>query len=68
MNSLINLAVSVTFDLVMFFIIVIVSVICLIIWKKIIDPDGGTLWIYLIWVLLCVLIAALLYQPWVCFQ
>ena len=40
----------------------------LIIWKIKIDPKGKTVWIYFIWVLLCIVIAAVLFEPWVTFR
>lgn len=51
--------------IIMFWVIVLESIVCLIIWKTKIDPDGGTVWAYLYWVLLCVLIAASIFEPWV---
>lgn len=53
------------FGIIMFWVIVLESIVCLIIWKTKIDPDGGTVWAYLYWVLLCVLIAASIFEPWV---
>lgn len=53
------------FGVIMFWCIVMVGITCLILWKTKIDPDGSTIWIYLIWVLAHVALAALIFEPWV---
>lgn len=53
------------FGIIMFWVIVLESIVCLILWKTKIDPDDGSVWIYLVWVLLCMLVAALIFEPWV---
>ena len=52
------------FGVIMFWCIVMVGITCLILWKAKIDPDGSTIWIYLIWVLVHVALAALIFEPW----
>lgn len=53
------------FSIIMFWVIVLESIVCLILWKTKIDPDGGSVWIYLGWVLANVSLAALIFEPWV---
>ena len=48
----------------MFLVIALFSITCLLFWKKKIDPDGGTILAYLVWVLLCNLAALFTFNPW----
>lgn len=47
-----------------FLVVALFSVGCLIFWKKKIDPDGGSFWIYLVWVLFCNILSFFLFNPW----
>lgn len=53
---------------VMFWIIVAVSVAALIFWKVKIDPDGGSFWVYLVWVIVINLISFWWFGPWGLFK
>ncbi len=51
-------------SIVIFLIVFIISVICLVVFKKI-NPEKFK--VYLIWVLLIVFIALVIYRPWMTF-
>lgn len=48
----------------MFWVVAVISILGLIFWKIKLEPETGSFWIYLLWVLLINFISAVMFQPW----